>query len=541
MKSSFVNVFGKLTAAAAISLFINIPSQANAVPDLCGFNREYFLKQHAPKLKETYETQFSFNDEEGSSLPLITDETLKQEALDKGYSWVYGCPKDLNLHEASRLNPWIKESFVESFPTVTSTSIDEMEFKAFYMRYVQDAVLTTFYNSTPLMWVEGVSPDFDWQDANSVLGKAKTPGENWIERAHDLQVQARDKRLEKAKRGLGTTFTANLTTRHLWAADIIVRDHTELVWNQVLTELSEAAPKRLESEDSLYSEYQKIHDEWTAKARAIELLNGYEDRVAVLEKSALNASFSRKNAYIFSHDLRNFAIRQRINTLNAFLTKEKTKIQEATLGRESGDAIIQFETNTKSFFGFAESYIHWLNTNEISLPDHVTIQGLVPQDMSGYSIIFLEDFNSSLETYIAQVPKQFILTMLTQSSKSKKLSDKNLKTNIERVMGGLKLRLAITDGKAKSNADITSAISFSTEGQRYKTYIYDKKGKSKRNSDIEGTTKKQKKQKKTYTNTFIISDNKDIELFRFFIVKRANSAFTIQLVPTGLTAEARAM
>ena len=105
MKSSFVNIFGKVTAAAAIFLFINIPSQANAVPDLCGFNREYFLKQHAPKLKETYETQFSFDDEEGSSLTLISDDTLRQEALDKGYGWVYGCPKDLNLYEAARLNP----------------------------------------------------------------------------------------------------------------------------------------------------------------------------------------------------------------------------------------------------------------------------------------------------------------------------------------------------------------------------------------------------------------------------------------------------
>ena len=70
MKKFCVNVFGKVTTVAAIAICINLTSQADAVPHLCGFNREYFLNQHAPKLKEKYEKQFSFDDKD-TSHPLI--------------------------------------------------------------------------------------------------------------------------------------------------------------------------------------------------------------------------------------------------------------------------------------------------------------------------------------------------------------------------------------------------------------------------------------------------------------------------------------
>ena len=148
-----------------------------------------------------------------------------QAALDNGYSWVYGCPKDLNLYEADRLNPWIKENFDKSFPALNSTSIDAMELKAFYMRYVQDAVFTTFYSPTPLVWIEGVAPEFDWQAADKLSVEAKRPGKSWIERAHDLQVQTRDARLEGAIsrvkcefRFRGYPFLVPLSRRLLWVS-----------------------------------------------------------------------------------------------------------------------------------------------------------------------------------------------------------------------------------------------------------------------------------------------------------------------------------
>lgn len=532
MKSSFINVFGKVSAAAAISLLINLPSQADAVPDLYGFNREYFLIQHAPKLKETYGARFSF-DGKDTSLPLIPDETLMEEALDKGYGWVYGCPKGFDIHEAARLNPWIKEDFDRRFPDLSTSSVDKMKVKAFYMRYVQDVVLNT---STPLVWVEGVAPDFDWQGTNRLLGKAKTPGEHWIDRAHDLQVQARDARLEGVKSAIqsgGILNPEDLNARHLWVADLIKQERPSTTHPQLITyllEMEKVLPGFLTRSPEGFTTgnaYKELNDRVRERARSF-----IKECERELEEYKIPAIDSGAKTSVIPHKEIEASVKHKVDEMRGTLAKTYKDINLKENGKPLFELTSLLKKNFNIQMSYLSSYVLWLTTGEVTLPANAS--EFMGTNTDDFLKQFQEDHRVAHSKDTPLEPKEFLKKfkpdMQPQQAPSKSDLDRQARTvaaplhftvSVEALTGddARKKILDTAPGSNKSFFRVDPRRDCTTEKQSIVLNKLALKGnKSKKNQD--------------FSDMYVFKDHSGQEQFRYFIAHRGQHTYLVYLQPT---------